>query len=171
MTEEQIYLFDLQGYVVLKGVVPKHVITACNNALDRFENMPPETFPPPLCLGTQKTDQELYISNILEADPAFVPLIDLPEVLPVIARVTGGPYRLNHTYTIYRWGGGYTGLHQHGTPIIPTCQYHCRNGEMVSTLTKSRISNARLRCRGRVLCRYPGRTQEQLPETVGQPPR
>ena len=136
MTEEQTYLFDLQGYVVLKGVVPKHVVAACNNALDRFENVPPETFPPPLCLGTQKTDQELYISNILEADPAFVPLIDLPEVLPIIARVTGGPYRLNHTYTIYRWGGGFTGLHQHGTPIISTCQYHCRNGEMVSTLTK-----------------------------------
>ena len=25
----------------------------------------------------------------------------------------------------------------HGTPIIPKCQYHCRNGQMVSTLTKA----------------------------------
>ena len=111
MTKEQIYLFDLQGYVVLKGVVPTQVIDACNNALDRFENMPPSNFPPPLCLGTEKTEKEMYISNIFEAAPAFIPLIDLPEVLPVIARVTGGPYRLNHTYTIYRWGGGYTSLH------------------------------------------------------------
>ena len=54
MTEEQIYLFDLQGYVVIKGVVPTHVIEACNKALDRFENMPPNDFPPPLCLERRK---------------------------------------------------------------------------------------------------------------------
>lgn len=137
MTEEQKYLFDLQGYIVLEDVVPQSVVKACNKALDPLENMPPEDYPPPLCLGTPKTEQELYISNILEADPVFNPLIDLPEVLDVVEGVTGGPYRLNHTYTIYRWGGGYTGLHMHGTPIIPKCQYHCRNGQMVSTLTKA----------------------------------
>ena len=84
------------------------MVDNCNKVLDRFENMPPEDFPPPLVLGTNKTEQELYISNILESDLAFLPLIDIPEVLSVIQEVTGGPYRLNHTYTIYRWGGGYT---------------------------------------------------------------
>ena len=137
MTEEQKYLFDLQGYIVLEDVVPQSVVEACNKALNPLEDMPPEDYPPPLCLGTPKTEKELYISNILEADPVFNPLIDLPEVLDVIEGVTGGPYRLNHTYTIYRWGGGYTGMHMNGTPIIPKCQYHCRNGQMVSTLTKA----------------------------------
>jgi hypothetical protein len=137
MTDEQKYLFDLQGYIVLKNVIPPALIEACNNVLDRFEDMPPGEYPPPLCLGTTKTEKELYISNILEADSALVPLIDIPEVIDVIKGVTGGPYRLNHTYTIYRWGGGYTELHMHGTPIIPKCQYHCRNGQMVSTLTKA----------------------------------
>ncbi len=137
MTPEQQYLFDLQGFVVLEDVVPRSVIEACNEVLDEFEEMSPEDYPPPLCLGTEKTERELYISNILEASPVFAPLIDIPEVLDVVAEVTGGPWRLNHTYTIYRWGGGYTGLHMHGTPIIPKCQYHCRNGQMVSTLTKA----------------------------------
>ncbi len=137
MTEEQKYLFDLQGFIVLEDVVPQSVIEACNEALDGFEEMSPEDYPPPLCLGTEKTEEELYISNILEGSPVFAPLIDIPEVLDVVADVTGGPWRLNHTYTIYRWGGGYTGLHMHGTPIIPKCQYHCRNGQMVSTLTKA----------------------------------
>ena len=137
MTEQQKYLFDLQGYVVLKNVVPPKVVEACNRVLDLFENMPPEEFPPPLVLGTPKTKEELYISNILESDPAFIPLIDIPEVLSIIEGVTGGPYRLNHTYTIYRWKDGYTQMHMHGTPIISKCQYHCRNGQMVSTLTKA----------------------------------
>ena len=137
MTEEQKYVFDLQGYIVLKDVIPQQFIEACNKALDRFEFMDPDTYPPPLCLGTEKTDQELYISNILEGDPSFPDLIGIPEVLDVVEIVTGGPYRLNHTYTIYRRGGGYTGLHMQGTPMIPKCQYHCRNGQMVSTLTKA----------------------------------
>jgi len=134
---QQQYLFDLQGYIVLKGVVPPAVVAACNQVLDRFETMDEADYPSPLCLGDQRTQQNLYISNILEGDEVLRALIDIPAVLDVVATVTGGPYRLNHTYAIYRWGGGYTGLHMHGTPIIPKCQYHCRNGQMVSTLTKA----------------------------------
>ena len=137
MTEEQKYVFDLQGYIVLKNMVPQSVVEACNKVLDCFENMPPEEFPPPLVLGTPKTEKELYISNILESDPAFAPMIDIPEVLSIIEGVTGGPYRLNHTYTIYRWGGGYTGRHGYATPMRPKIQYHCRNGQILSTLTKA----------------------------------
>ena len=137
MDAEQQYIFDLQGYIVLKGVVPDGVVKASNAALDRFESMDTGAYPTPLCLGDQRTEQNLYISNILEGHEVFRSLIDIPEVLDVVAEVTGGPYRLNHTYTIYRWGGGYTRLHMNGTPIIPKCQYHCRNGQMVSTLTKA----------------------------------
>ena len=137
MDTEQKYIFDLQGYIILKGVVADEVVGACNSVLDRFETMDENDYPPPLRLGDQRTEKNLYISNILEGDEIFRSLIDIPEVLDVVAEVTGGPYRLNHTYTIYRWGGGYTGLHMHGTPIISKCQYHCRNGQMVSTLTKA----------------------------------
>ena len=99
--------------------------------------MHPRDFPPPLCLGTRKTEKELYISNILESDTAFNFLIDIPEVLSIIDGVTYGSYRLNHTYTIYRWADGYSGLHGHNTPISYKCQYHFRDGEMISTLTKA----------------------------------
>ena len=136
MNDEQKYLFDLQGYLVLEGVLSAPIVDACNRELDRLETMDPVEYPPPLLLGQKKSKENLYISNILEAGPAFLPLVDQPAVLDVIETVTGGPYRLNHTYTIYRWGGGYTRLHMHGTPIIPKCQYHCRNGQMISTLTK-----------------------------------
>ena len=136
MTDEEQYLFDLQGYVVLENVVAAETVAACNAALDRFEAMDPADYPPPLVLGQEKTPENLYISNIMEGDEVLVPLMEIPRILDAVETITGGPYRLNHTYTIYRWGGGYTGLHMHGTPIIPKCQYHCRNGQMVSTLTK-----------------------------------
>ena len=113
------------------------MVAACNAALDRFETMEPADYPPPLVLGQERSPENLYISNIIEGDDALIPLMEFPELLDAVECVTGGPYRLNHTYTIYRWGGGYTGMHMHGTPILPKCQYHCRNGQMVSTLTKA----------------------------------
>ena len=71
MTDEQKYLFDLQGFIVLKSVIPQEVVNACNAVLDQYENMPPEDYPSPLCLGTERTEKELYISNIMEADSLF----------------------------------------------------------------------------------------------------
>ncbi len=170
MTEEQKYLFDLQGYLVLKAVVPQRVITACNAVLDTYQDMPPSAYPDPLCLGTERSAQELYISNILEADSIFNVLIDIPEVLDVIAGVTGGPYRLNHTYTIYRWGGGYTGLHMHGTPIIPKCQYHCKNGEIVSTLTKVVFPMLACDVRDGCFAVIPGAHKSNFPKPWGSHP-
>ena len=37
MTDEEKYLFDLQGYVVLKNVVPQELVDGCNEALDRYD--------------------------------------------------------------------------------------------------------------------------------------
>ena len=136
MTEEERYLFDLQGFLLLGDVLSPKLLTSCNKVLDHLEDLEPEKYPFPLVLGDERSPENLYISNILQSDPAFFPLIDLPPVLDVISEVTGGPYRLNHTYTIYRWGGGYTRMHMHGTPINPKCQYRCHNGQMLSTLTK-----------------------------------
>jgi hypothetical protein len=45
MDERQRYLFDLQGYLVLKNVVPKETIEACNRVLDVIEQCPPEKYP------------------------------------------------------------------------------------------------------------------------------
>jgi ectoine hydroxylase-related dioxygenase (phytanoyl-CoA dioxygenase family) len=137
MNDEQKYLFDLHGYIVLPNVVPSDVVAACNAAMDRFETMEVSDYPEPLSLGTPRTEQELYISNILEGDTAFAPLIDLPPVLDIVETISGSTYRLNHTYAIWRWGGGYTGLHMNGTPIIDKCQYRCQNGQIISTLTKA----------------------------------
>jgi len=137
MNNEQKYIFDLQGYIVLKNVVPPEVVAACNKAMDRFEAMDSSEYSEPLCLGTPRTEQELYISNILEGDAAFRPLIDLLPVLDVIQTVSGSSFRLNHTYAIWRWGGGFTGLHMNGTPIIDKCQYRCHNEQIISTLTKA----------------------------------
>ena len=170
MNAEQIYLFDLQGYVVLKGVVPPQLVAEVNEVLDRFEEVAPADYPPPLALGPEHSDNSLFISNILEGDPALRPLIDLPPVIDVISTVTGGPYRLNHTYAIYRWGGGYTGLHMHGTPIQPKCHYRCHNGQMLSTLTKAVFPMVDARAEDGCFAVTPGAHKSNFPRPFGNEP-
>ena len=137
MTDEQVYLFDLQGFIVLKDVVPAEMREAALEDLDRFEKMDPSDYPATVLQHGERTEARFYISNILEAGPAFVPFMDIPEVLGVIARVTGSRYRLNHAYTIYAWKDGYTQLHMANTPLRGSCQYRCENGMMFSALTKA----------------------------------
>ena len=65
LTAEQEYLFDLQGFVVLENVVEPSGIDAANHQLDQLETMDPGDYPPPLQLGTEKANSEIYSSNIL----------------------------------------------------------------------------------------------------------
>lgn len=137
MNDEQRYLFDLQGFVVLKGVVPAALVTACNRVLDTLSAAAPEAYPANVIESKPRTDGGLYLSNIVEAAPAFHELIDIPDVIDVVREVSLGLFRLNHTYAIYHWGEGYTPLHMAGTPMHPKATYDCRNGEIFSILTKA----------------------------------
>ena len=107
MTAQQTYMFDLNGFIVLKGVVPPHIIHAANRAMDEMELRAPPIgtaasvagdLPPPCVLGTTRTEADLYISNVMEGNlPAFTPFMDVPEVLGVVSDVSMGHFRLNHT--------------------------------------------------------------------------
>jgi ectoine hydroxylase-related dioxygenase (phytanoyl-CoA dioxygenase family) len=133
---DQRYWFDVQGYLVLKNVLSDETVAALNRVLDRFEAMDPADYPEPLALGRERDANTLYLANVVEADPALFPLIDLPAVLPIVRAVSLGLFRLNHTYALYHWGGAQTKPHMGGTPIHPKASYSCRNGEIFSLLTK-----------------------------------
>lgn len=136
MDDTQRYLFDLQGYLVLRQVVPKETIEACNRVLDVIEQCPPEKYPKGVCLGKPRTASELYVSNIVEADPAFHQLVDIPDIIDIIKEVSLGLFRLNHTYVTYRWSGGYTYMHMGGAPLHPKATYMCHGNQMFSLTTK-----------------------------------
>ena len=137
MNEEQKYLFDLQGYFIIKDLLPGSLIKQCNDVLTRIEALDADDYPPSVIQSKERSESELYVSNIIEADPVFHKLIDIPEVIDVIKEVSLGLFRLNHTYAIYRWGAGYTYMHMGATPLHPKAAYICQNGQMFSLLTKA----------------------------------
>jgi ectoine hydroxylase-related dioxygenase (phytanoyl-CoA dioxygenase family) len=137
MDDTQRYLFDLQGYVVLENVVPPATIERLRLLLDDLERRSAETLPKHVVASKPRTAQELYYSNVVEADPAFHDLIDVPEVIDVVREVSLGMFRLNHVYAIYHWQGAITPPHMAGTPIHPKASYVAKAGQMFSLLTKA----------------------------------
>jgi ectoine hydroxylase-related dioxygenase (phytanoyl-CoA dioxygenase family) len=133
---QQRYWFDVQGYLLLKNVLPAALVAELNRVLDRYEAMDPADYPSPLAQGRERDAHSLYLSNIVEADPVLHQLIDWPAVLPIVRVVSLGLFRLNHTYALYHWGGAYTAFHMAGTPLHPKATYTCKNGEIFSLLTK-----------------------------------
>jgi hypothetical protein len=137
MNQEQKYLFDLQGYVVLNGVLPGAYVDECNRILEVLEEASPGQYPEGVVQSKARTNAELYLSNILQADPLLHRLIDVPEVIDVVREVSRGLFRLNHAYSISHWGDGYTRLHMGAVPIHPKAAYTCANGQIFSLLTKA----------------------------------
>ena len=118
MDDKQRYTFDLQGYVIVRNILPAAQVSRLKEILDELENRPPEQLPPHVVPSKPRTDKELYLSNIVEAAPEMHALIDIPEVIDVVREVSLGLFRLNHTYAIYPWKDAVTPLHMAGTLSI-----------------------------------------------------
>ena len=139
MNDEQKYLFDLQGYIVLKNVVPENIIQSVEKLTRNLLTETSSSLSDPVKIRNYDNNDKIRrICNILEADTAFQYFIDIPEVIDIVQEISGDTYRLNHTYGKFWTGiGNYTTFHFHGTPLVPQASYRYHNGQIISTLTKA----------------------------------
>lgn len=134
MTPEQKYEFDTQGYLVLKDIFDENFIKKANKILESLEQKKESEYPHNVILGKKRTEKELYISNIIEADNFFFSLINNKKYINILKKIHIGNFRLNHTYSISRWDQGYTYLHMAARPLHPKATYQC-NGDEIFSLT------------------------------------
>lgn len=85
------YLFDLQGFLVLRGALSAEEVTACNETIDRI----PTTLERRDWWGyVQREDHPEHrgrsYQQIYEAGPAFERLIDHPSYINYLLRFVGG---------------------------------------------------------------------------------
>ena len=170
MTDEERYLFDLQGYLLIPGAIDDGWIVELNARLDELEHLPPDEFPPPMRVMPDR-GKDRYITNIAEAGKPFQWLIDAPAFLPHVAEMVGSPYRLNHTYTIFRYGDDWTGLHMANTPVIAPCQYRFADGRFYSTLVKVVIGLTDQAPEDGCFAVIPGSHKANVPNPFGRDPR
>src|SRR5262245_9615802 len=96
MDDEQRYLFDLNGYLVIPDAIGPDQLKALNASIDA--GIAAEAGP------DMRTHR---FGELLARDAAFLELIDNPAVVSVLTETIGTDFRLDHTYAdVIRSGEG-----------------------------------------------------------------
>ena len=125
MNEEERYLFDLRGYLVVPDLLSAQELAELNRLMDS------QALPPP-----QDDTTSARFGGYMEWGQLFCNLLDHPGVMPYLHALLGDGFRLDHYYGIYmRAGTEQLRLHGGHTPYDPPEFYQVRDGEMRNGLT------------------------------------
>jgi hypothetical protein len=122
MTEEEKYLFDLQGYLVLKGVLDAKTIADMHQDMETHGVTNPDNDP-----------NKSRFGGFFEWGKNWRDLIDHPKLLPVLRGILGEKFRIDHAYGMAaRVGGeeGHFGMHHEGGMFQHGC-YYVTHGEQM----------------------------------------
>ena len=124
LTDEQKFLFDLEGYLVLPGVLSAAECDALNEAADR-------AWPSDASEGPFRRQEEISLWG-----KRFVDLMDHPKLLPVLVELIGSRLRIDHDYAIFMRNGAPSQMIHGGPRRIETDHwYHYADGVMRNGLT------------------------------------
>ena len=130
MTSEEKFVFDLQGYIIIKNVLTKEEIEEINQISDRI-------FPRDYNKnGNNQAGLELRrTANVSKWDPACQRLIDHPKVTPYLKELLGPTFRLDHDYCIFMSRSGEPGGNLHGGPETANgCQFYKHHNGTIRNL-------------------------------------
>ena len=144
MNEEEKYLFDLNGYLVIKDVLASDEIALCNQSVDqhtdqireRVDELSLSGGSEPLKGITGRGDLGGMLTWPAPWCKPFRSLLDHPSIVPYLLEVLRDGLRLDHLYGIITKAGaeGHT-LHGGGTADDFTHFYQFHNGRMRCGLT------------------------------------
>ena len=130
MTPEEKFIFDLDGYLVVKNILSNAEVDALNVLADK-------------AWPSEYDDSNMRrTSRVSQWGPASQALMDHPNALPYMVELLGSKVRIDHDYCIFMQRGGKAGrLHggqtmQGGVPGDHWYKYHdgtIRNGLTVFT--------------------------------------
>jgi len=147
MSEEEKYLFDLNGFVVIRNVLSKDEVKAANDAIDRHEDDMIERSEDALRNavkgtvmygnGTGRKD----LGGVLEWDKddskIFKLLLAHPRLVPLFHGLLGKGYRMDHLPFVIAQDKGAEGFQLHGGTVDctsgeynPHLAYTCHNGNL-----------------------------------------
>lgn len=141
MNEEQRYLFDLRGYLVLPQVLTKAEVSALKERIEVIAQGLPDIYQihtgfPQAAKFTNDNPVngpvDVYTSELLLWGDLFTSLPLRPPISVVLHELLGKGYRLDHCYAILMRSDdpalGVQNLHNGGTPCEPAFRYGWREG-------------------------------------------
>jgi len=126
LSPQQRYFFDLNGYLVLDGVLPQDAVEYLATLVGAQRLAPPSA----------SIQSQRFGDEFLRWDQAFRDLLDHDAVLPLLRDLLGDRLRLDHAYGIVMApNSSGLGLHGGGTPFDPSQDYVHHGGRMYNGLT------------------------------------
>lgn len=124
LTEEQQFIFDLKGYIILPGVLDMDLVNRLKEQIDKLEN-DPESLPP----------EERSLPG-----GAFAELIDHPKVKDLLTfTIAENPnkWRLESTfYSVRNYRDQGIGPHGGGPTLNPNYHYHAYNNKIYTGMLR-----------------------------------
>lgn len=139
-TDLEIYLFDLQGFVVLPQALSPGEVAELNACLDTIPRLEPGEWYGYVHAHTYGTRDGLNYQQVYEAGEPFERLIDHPSWIEKIKHFVGGagtfdyhhgPLFIDENFANFRGPGEAIGLHSGGTPPIMRNQFRYHNGRFM----------------------------------------
>ena len=117
MNDQEKYLFDLRGYVVVKNALTSDQVEDLSSRLEaRRKTGGPRRFGSDRTVFGADRDTAWSAPSLLEWGGTYIDLIDLPTIAPYLEALLGVGYRLDHDYIkvvnaehtnkLYLHGGG-----------------------------------------------------------------
>jgi len=132
VNEDERYLFDLMGYLVVDDVLSAGELGELNELVDR--RAPWEAYEREQ-RGSTVGELNLHVGPLHAWEEPFRRLIDHPRLVPYLLELIGPKFRFDHGYAIFmKRGGSKHPLHGGGTPYDPGQYYHYRNGKLYNGL-------------------------------------
>lgn len=137
MNEMDQYLFDLNGFLILKKAIPEDLLKELNQSLDQHLDLKPGEW-----RGNvhghffSAATEGLNLQQIYEAGPAWEFLIDNPAWIEHVKCFVGGqdtfdathgPLFIDENFANIRGPGEAIGVHSGPVPWIKRCQFHVHN--------------------------------------------
>ena len=138
MTDQEKYLFDLQGYLVVPEAIPTDLLARLNQSIDETEKLTDDEvtargIPRGYVADDNKYAQKGlandgtglgdYSCRILSYGGPFEDLIDLPTTLPLVEEMIGEPCRLDAVAFLSRHSHGAFRFHHGYAELLPYSEY------------------------------------------------
>jgi ectoine hydroxylase-related dioxygenase (phytanoyl-CoA dioxygenase family) len=170
MSDRERYLFDLQGFIVIKGMLSTAEVKALNEALDTNHDKRKDdtnsSAPGPLA-GEHK--RGLYQNMLSWEKPWCLPFRDLlahRKIIPYLNTLLGRGWKLDHNLFIYtaKKGTEGLGLHGHGAVNFSGSRFYAyQNGRMRCGLINCQYQLADVNPGDGGLCVVPGSHKTNFP--------
>ena len=124
MTPEELYRYDVQGYLLVRNAIDPDTLLQLNQRIDDWEEKAWGDYR----VKKEGENPEVRYDDVVNQEPALVDLAANPKILPYLSEMIDKP-RLKSTWIAFKWRGGETRLHSNHTPTVTHNFYHF-NGQI-----------------------------------------